>query len=186
MADIDDKYLMEHNYDGIQEYDNPLPAWWLITFFGTIIFGFHYWVFYEFGGGATLAEELKRDMAAVKSLNKTVENPDKEESLAALLASDSAKAKGKEVYTAKCAVCHGPELGGLIGPNLVDEFWIHGKGKMVDIAGVVRKGVLDKGMPNWDTQLKDEEIQSVAVYVYAHRGSKPANPKAPQGEKVVE
>ncbi len=187
MADNkDDKYLMDHNYDGIQEYDNPLPAWWLITFFGTIIFGFHYWIHYEFGGGQTLADELKGDLAIVKSLNPSTDNPDKEETLAALVSSDTAKTLGKEVYGAKCAVCHGPELQGLIGPNLVDEYWIQGKGKLVDIAVVVRKGVLDKGMPNWDNQLKEEEIQSVTAYIYASRGNKPANPKAPQGEKVVE
>lgn len=187
MADHnDDKYLMEHNYDGIQEYDNPLPAWWLITFFGTIIFGFHYWIHYEFGGGATLNQELKSDLAAVKALTPNTENVDKEETLAALVKSDTALAQGKEVYAAKCAACHGPEMQGLIGPNLVDEYWIHGKGKLVDIAVVVRKGVLDKGMPNWDNQLKDAEIQSVTAYIYAGRGTKPANSKPPQGEKIVE
>ncbi len=186
MADHDDKYLMDHHYDGIQEYDNPLPAWWLITFFGTIIFSFLYWIHYEFGGGPTLAQELKSDLAVIQTLNPNAGNADKEETLAALLSSEDAKAKGKEVYAAKCAVCHGPEQQGLIGPNLVDEYWIHGKGKLADIAGVVRKGVLDKGMPNWDNQLKDDEIQSVTVFIYAGRGSKPANPKAPQGEKVVE
>lgn len=181
----DDKYLMEHNYDGIQEYDNPLPAWWLITFFGTIIFGFHYWIHYEFGGGKTLKDELKINLAAVRALSPNSDNVDKEETLAALVSDSAALAKGKEVYVAKCAACHGPEMQGLIGPNLVDEYWIHG-GKLVDIAVVVRKGVLDKGMPNWETQLKDAEIQSVTAYVYAARGSKPANPKPPQGEKIVE
>ncbi len=182
----DKEYLTGHQYDGVEEYDNPLPAWWLVTFFATIIFGFHYWIHYEFGGAPTQIQELKQDLADIRGRQKPDENSDKEETLAALMNSPEVKAVGKTVYTGKCAVCHGPELQGLIGPNLADEYWINGKGKLSEIAAVVRKGVLDKGMPNWDTQLKAEEIQAVTVFVYAGRGSQPPNPKAPQGEKVVD
>lgn len=180
----DKENLTDHEYDGIEEFDNPLPVWWLATFFATIIFGFLYWIHYEFGGAPTQRDELKADLAAIHSLHKHDESQDKEETLAALVNSEPDLAKGKQVYLAKCAVCHGNELQGLIGPNLTDEYWIHGA-KLTDIAGVIRKGVLDKGMPNWDTQLSNEEIRAVTVFVFSARGSNPANPKAPQGEKVA-
>ena len=92
--------------------------------------------------------------------------------------------EGGKVFATKCAPCHGPQLQGSIGPNLTDDFWIHGKGTAAEIAQIVRQGVPDKGMPAWEALLKPEEIQQVAVYVAAAKGSNPPNPKPPQGNKV--
>jgi cytochrome c oxidase cbb3-type subunit III len=182
----DDKLIKDHNYDGIQELDNPLPDWWLFTFLGTIIFAFFYFIHYEFSGGLTINDELKRDMAQVASLNKAGPDPAEEEKeITKLLGSADVAANGKSVYAGRCAACHGPELQGLIGPNLVDDFWIRGSGKVGEVALILRKGVIDKGMPAWESILKDEEIRSVTVYLVGQRGSNPPNPKPPQGEKVV-
>lgn len=186
--DKDKDNLTGHDYDGIQEYDNPLPNWWLMTFFGTIIFAFLYWIHYEFAGGPTLLMELKDDMAVIEAAHHSAGkkgSQDTEESLALLLKDSAFVNKGKDIYQAKCAACHGNELQGLIGPNLVDEYWIHGKGNLKGVIEVVRDGVLDKGMPAWDGMLKDEEIKQVVVFVVSLKGSKPPNPKAPQGEKSV-
>lgn len=181
----DDKPIQGHEYDGIQEYDNPLPMWWLATFFGTIIFGFLYWIHYTTGAGPTLKQELGDDMAQVQQLQaKNAPKNESDEDLQKLAAAGGADAKGKEVFDAKCAVCHGMKLEGTIGPNLTDEYWIHGQGSLADIAKVVRVGVLDKGMPAWDTQLKPDEIQAVTVYVANAKGANPPNAKAPQGNKV--
>jgi cytochrome c oxidase cbb3-type subunit 3 len=180
--------LTDHNYDGIQEYDNPLPRWWLLTFYGTVIFAAIYWVQYEIFKAPTQLEELKLDLAEIKSKIESApatSSGDLESELKALLSDPSTLAKGKEVYQGKCAVCHGVELQGIIGPNLVDEYWIHSKGEIVAIADNVRKGFPDKGMPPWEALLKPEEVNAVAVFVASNRGSKPNNPKAPQGEKVV-
>ena len=180
--------LTGHDYDGIQEYDNPLPSWWLATFFATIIFSFIYWIHYEFAGGQGQLAELAGDLAMVQKASEkaAADNPgDNEELLAQLIKDKNAVQQGKEVYQAKCAACHGNELQGLIGPNLVDEYWIYGQGRMVEMIQVVRKGVLDKGMPAWETMLKDGEIKSVIAFVVSMRGTKPNNAKAPQGEKIV-
>ncbi len=107
-----------------------------------------------------------------------------EEELRKLAGTGEALARGASVFQAKCAVCHGVELQGLIGPNLVDSHWLHGRGTAVDIAKVIRLGVPDKGMPAWDGQLQDLEIRSLAVFIAGKRGSQPPNPKAPQGDKV--
>jgi len=183
----DDKNLIEgHNYDGIQELDNPLPDWWLMTFLVTIMFAFFYFIHYEFSDGQSISQELSADLATIESQKKSRPSPgDSEEDLKALLAQPAALEEGRAVFGAKCAACHGPQLQGLIGPNLVDDHWIHGKGSLVDIALVVRKGVLDKGMPTWDGLMKDSEIKAVTVFIASQKGSNPPNPKAPQGEKIV-
>lgn len=179
--------LKDHAYDGIQEYDNPLPAWWLATFFITIIFGFLYWIHYEFSGGVGQYDELKMDLAQYESLKQKNNPPttESEEDLMKLVAVAETLKEGGSIYTSRCAACHGPELGGLIGPNLVDDYWIHGQGKFLDISSVVAKGVLEKGMPNWDGQLSGKEINAVTAFVLSKKGSNPANAKPPQGAKVV-
>lgn len=184
--------LTDHEYDGIREYDNPLPNWWLVTFFATIIFGFIYWIHYEFGGAPTQQAELRSDLAQIEAQNEAQnkidhrhQSTDNEDELTKLMNAVSAVAQGKEVFQAKCAACHGNELQGVIGPNLVDEYWLHGKGQLTEITGIIRNGVPEKGMPAWESLLKNEEIQVVAAYIGANRGTKPAHPKPPQGEKVV-
>lgn len=183
----EDKNLIEgHDYDGIQECDYPLPNWWLFTFLATIMFGYLYYLHYASDSGQTIADELKVDMALVETAQKAHRPAgDSEDELKKLLASAPALEEGKAVFISKCSACHGVELQGLIGPNLTDDFWIHGKGTLAGIATVIRQGVLDKGMPPWDGQLKDLEIKSVVAYVASRRGSNPKNAKAPQGEQIV-
>ncbi len=160
--------LLDHNYDGIQEYDNPLPNWWLITFFGTIIFGFIYFVHYVGSGvGPTLMDEFKASMEKVEhQIAKSGGESQSEEVLAALFMKPENLALGREVFQAKCASCHAPEGGGLIGPNLSDRFWINGKGTRKDIYTVVAEGVVQKGMPSWESLLKKEELIAVSSLVY--------------------
>jgi cytochrome c oxidase cbb3-type subunit 3 len=187
--DLDGSELTDHDYDGIQEYDNPLPNWWLTVFLGTIIFGFLYWLHYFSGAAPTQIEELRSDMVKIEAQSKAAEasgaaKPDSDDDIKKLANDTTVLAQGKAVFLGKCAACHGPQLQGVIGPNLTDEYWIHGKGTPSDISAVVHAGVLDKGMPSWGTMLTDAEIRSVVVFVVSMQGSNPPNPKAPQGEKV--
>lgn len=166
-----------HVYDGIIEHDNALPNWWLVTFFGTIIFAFIYYVHYTFGGGETLAQELAVKMQALPKQQAGQYN---ESDLEKKFAAVNAKQEGKEVFAGKCAACHGNEGQGLIGPNLTDKFWLHGKGARADIMKVVSEGVIEKGMPAWAASLKEEELLKVAGFVYALREN-PRPGKEPQG-----
>jgi cytochrome c oxidase cbb3-type subunit III len=188
MSEHDKEKLLDHNYDGIQEFDNPLPGWWLATFYGTIIFAALYIGYYHLGSGRGPNEELATELESVKAKQQTAqqgqpEGPNAEE-LQAVFADAARRDAGKKIFAEKCATCHGPEGGGLIGPNLTDNYWIHGKGTLVDIATVVSEGVLDKGMPPWKTMLKKDEIYSVVAFVKSLKGSHPSNPKPPQGEEV--
>lgn len=176
--------LLDHNYDGIQEYDNPLPNWWLTTLFTTLIFGFIYWVHYSIAGGPTLNDELKVAMTEHKKIvGSQPEQTESESELLALVAGAEKLTAGQSVYEAKCSACHAGDGGGLVGPNLTDKFWIHGSGDMVSLVTVIRKGVPDKGMPAWETMISKDEVLAVTAYVHSLKGKTPAAPKAAQGQE---
>ena len=171
--------LTDHNYDGIQEFDNPLPNWWVMIFAGSVIFAFLYLIHYTVGGGDTQNQELAHDL---NLLPQTTEKEWQENELIGKIDQPEILSIGKTLYTAKCSACHGVSGEGVIGPNLTDHFWIHGKGLRKDIIQVVAKGVLEKGMPAWRETLSEDELLAVSGYIYSLKGSKPANPKAAQGE----
>ena len=102
------------------------------------------------------------------------------EQLAALRDDQAAVASGKQVFVQNCAACHRADGGGLIGPNLTDDAWIHG-GTLVDMHKTITEGVLAKGMPAWGKVLKPDQVNAVTVYVATLRGTNPANPKPPEG-----
>ncbi|MFV8249793.1 cbb3-type cytochrome c oxidase N-terminal domain-containing protein [Bdellovibrio bacteriovorus] len=176
-----------HEYDGIIEHDNPLPTWWLWTFFLTIIFAFIYYIHYELGGGPTLQDELKVAMTEIEQVQAkaaTASPMETEESLQAAFEKDGVLALGAAQFASKCASCHGQELQGLIGPNLTDKFWMHGKATRLDVVKVVRDGVPEKGMPPWGPVMKKDEIYAVSAFILSKKGSNPAGAKEPQGEAV--
>ena len=178
----DEPTLLDHEYDGIREFDNQLPEWWLAIFFGTIIFAFIYWVHYQIAGGPSSKQELATAMAKIQA-QKPAGPQFTEDKLAALFTGD-AVGKGREVFTGKCAACHGPEGGGLIGPNLTDKFWLHGQGSRLDIAKVIAVGVPDKGMPAWGETLPEDEVVAAAAFVYSIKNANVAGGKPPQGQEA--
>ena len=184
---LDDEHeiLLDHDYDGIQELDNSLPQWWLMTFYGAVVFSFFYVGYFHFWGGPSLSEELEVAMQPIYAQQKAVAAEREkagEAEIMALLNDAEAMKMGAEVYTSKCAVCHLADGGGLIGPNLTDEFFIHDPSIKASMK-LIAEGVLDKGMPPWGPVLSNDELKSVAVYITKFVGTTPANPKAPQGEK---
>ncbi len=188
MSSSDDR-LLSGNYDGIQEFDNDLPRWWVGLFWATIIFGAFYTAYYSFGPGRSPNEQLAVDMEELKVVREHAEAAkpalvDTEDSLVALAKNADTVAKGKAVFDLRCAPCHGPQGQGVVGPNLTDNFWIHG-GKITDTLHVVQKGVLDKGMLAWEGVIPPDELRAVVAYIYTLRGSSPPNPKAPQGDPAA-
>ena len=184
MSDNNEKF---HEYDGIVEHDNPLPTWWLWTFFLCIIFAALYYIHYQFGGGLTLSQELDiamKDLEKSKAQIVASAPLETEDSLQEAFGKGGVVELGAATFQGKCAACHGQELQGLIGPNLTDRFWLHGKGTRLDIVKVVRDGVPDKGMPPWGPVLKKEELYAVAAFILSKKGSNPAGAKPPQGEEV--
>jgi cytochrome c oxidase cbb3-type subunit 3 len=101
-------------------------------------------------------------------------------SLRALTKDARAMTAAKEVFATRCMPCHGAEGQGLVGPNLTDEFWLHG-GTLVEIRRTIHDGVPEKGMVPWKDQLKPDEVSAVAAFVGTLAGTHPPNPKPPQG-----
>jgi cytochrome c oxidase cbb3-type subunit 3 len=137
------------------------------------------------GSGKGRIADYEADVAAAKSLRDKLEpagGPTTEE-LAALVSRPEVIAEGKQTFTTYCAACHREDAGGLIGPNLADDSWIHG-GTATEVHKTIDEGVLAKGMPNWGNVLRPEQVNSVTAYVISLAGSNPPNPKPPEGVKI--
>lgn len=188
MADNHEKDRVIHEYDGILELDNRLPNWWLYMLFGTIVFAAGYWVYYEqLKVGKSPMELYAAEMAAEKEKHEAqaaTMQPLSDDLLIALSRDTKAVAAGKEAYDQVCAACHGATGGGLIGPNLTDEYWIHG-GSPDEIYAVIRDGVLTKGMPAWGPSLGEEKVRATTAYLLTLRNTQVAGGKAPEGEKEL-
>lgn len=182
MAENDNDHLLDHAYDGIQEYDNPLPTWWKLIFYATIlVVPIYYWDPLGIGVGPGRDAAYRQELAAFTAAHPAGAGPSLSDDQLAVMGKDASKVgAGKVVFATYCIPCHRPDGGGLIGPNLTDDFWIHG-GRPTEILKTIDEGVLAKGMPNWGKMLKPDQVESVTAYVLSIHGSNPANPKAPDG-----
>jgi cytochrome c oxidase cbb3-type subunit 3 len=184
MSPSDRDRLLEHDYDGIKEYDNPLPSWWSWIFVVTIAFSVGYWLYYQIGPGPSLIAEYEQEMrehAALQAkLAPVAAGGPSEDRLRALMKDGPVMASAREIFATRCVPCHGPQGQGIIGPNLTDDYWLHGSA-LVDIRKTINDGVVEKGMIPWKDQLKPAEIDAMAAYVATLRGTNPPNPKPPQG-----
>lgn len=183
------KIDLGHNYDGIRELDNRLPPWWLYGFYITIVFaGIYLWRYHVSHTAPLSGEEYSIAMAKAEAekeayLKKSANNVD--ENTVVLLTDASALAAGKNVFATNCAACHLADGGGSVGPNLTDDYWLHGGG-VKDIFKTVKYGVPEKGMRSWKEDLSPVQISQVTSYIKSLRGTKPANPKEPQGSLYQE
>lgn len=176
--------LLDHAYDGIQEFDNPMPRWWVWIFWATIVFSLLYWI--DIGGymrGPGRIADYNTSIAEAEKRFPKATGPADAAMLAALVKDQNALATGKTVFATNCAVCHRADGGGNIGPNLTDEYWLHG-GTLPEIHKTIVEGVLTKGMPNWGKMLPPDQVNAVTAYVASLYDSHPANPKAPQGDHI--
>jgi len=182
MATKDQDHLLEHAYDGIQEYDNPLPTWWKLIFYATIlVVPIYLWDPLGIGVGPGREKVYQQDMAAFNAAHPKNAGPTMTDDQFLAMSKDPAKlAEGKAAFATNCVACHRPDGGGLIGPNLTDDYWIHG-GQPGQIHLTISEGVLAKGMPNWGKLLKPDQVDALTAYVISLHGSNPANAKEPQG-----
>lgn len=175
--------MFDHDFDGIQELDNRIPPWFSFLFYGTIIWSLVYLlVFHVIGDGNVQQNEYKAEVqqAAFEKelLIKTGAFLNEE---TVTLSTDAAViAEGKDIFAKNCVTCHAADGGGGVGPNLTDDYWIHGGG-IKNIFTTIKYGVPAKGMISWQTQLDPTKMQAVASYVISLHGTKPLAPKEPQG-----
>lgn len=182
----DSASVLDHEYDGIREYDNPMPRWWVNIFWVTFIFAIGYFFHYHVShNGASVAGEYDSEMQAARAIEakRALAEAVSEGSLLKLASDNSSVNEGKALFGQRCAPCHGAQAEGIIGPNLTDAFWIHGAGSPMDIYKVVNEGVAAKGMPAWGKQLQPAELRKLAAFVTTIRNSNVAG-KAPEGARV--
>jgi cytochrome c oxidase cbb3-type subunit III len=180
--------LLPDDYDGIKELDNQVPPWFNWLFYGSIIFAAFYLLNYHVLSNNKLQVDEYNDEVMIASLQRDAlikSGAFVNETTVTQLTDAGSLETGKEIYKANCVACHAPEGGGLVGPNLTDDFWIHGGG-IKNIFKTIKYGVPAKGMITWQTQLNPKQMQSVASYVMSLHGTNPPNPKPPQGNRYVE
>ncbi len=175
--------LLSHEADGIREFDNALPRWWLYGFYFTIAFAVVYLVNYHvlakpLWGYPSVAAEYADDVEHASRAGKT---PDRPEAAIAALTDGQSLDRGRAIFEGPdntCFACHRPDLGGLVGPNLTDQYWLHGC-TAADLMRDVKGGFPQKGMLPFGTGkvLTDDQVLQVVSYVLSKRGSNPPNPK---------
>jgi cytochrome c oxidase cbb3-type subunit 3 len=175
---IDSKLMIDHDYDGIKELDNPPPPWLMMIFYGTIIWSVFYVFYYHVFDGPSQEDEYNTEMAEAKA---NMPQSTFDESNITLLTDEASMAEGLKLYSSKaCDACHGVTN---IGPNLTDNFWIHGN-TIANVFKTVKYGVAEKGMTPFKDQMTDEQIQQVSSYIIVKmKGAATSNTKGPQGDE---
>jgi cytochrome c oxidase cbb3-type subunit 3 len=178
-----------HEYDGIRELDNRLPPWWLYGFYVSIIFAVVYLWRYHVSHTAPLSgEELQIAMTQAEEqkalyLKRSANNVD--ENTVKLLSDAADITSGEKVFIQNCAACHGKAGEGIVGPNLTDDYWLHGGG-IKDVFKTVKYGWPEKGMRSWKDDLSPMQMAQVTSYIKSIHGTNPPNAKAQQGELYKE
>ena len=180
--DSHDSHGGSHFYDGIEEHDNHLPRWWLLTLWAAIFFGFAYWMFFHtFAIGelprAAFDREMKARALIAVAAEETVVVDDA--ALLALTKDAGVVESGRGVFMSSCLPCHGDKGQGIVGPNLTDNHWIH-KDTPTGLLTVISEGVAAKGMPAWQPSLGAARVRDATVYVLTLKGTNVAG-KAPEG-----
>ncbi|SMD31964.1 cytochrome c oxidase cbb3-type subunit 3 [Reichenbachiella faecimaris] len=178
---------LDHNYDGIRELDNHLPPWWKYMFYASIVFAVVYMFMYHINGSLPLqVQEYEIAMAEAQANKPNVEEGSSIDESNIVFSDDPVVlASGKTVYDRNCVACHKAAGEGGIGPNLTDDYWLHGGG-IQDIYNTIKNGVPDKGMIAWGDVLSPSKMNDVSSYIHTLKGTNPDNAKAPQGDVYKE
>ncbi|PWV53939.1 cbb3-type cytochrome c oxidase N-terminal domain-containing protein [Chitinophaga sp. S165] len=175
---------MGHEYDGIRELNNPTPPWWRWSFYCSIVFAFVYiWRFQIAHSAPSQLEELAIAEADAKEAKeeylKNAANNIDENNVTLLTAADDI-AGGQKLFSTSCAPCHGAQGQGVVGPNLTDDYWLHG-GQVKAVFTTIKYGVPEKGMKSWKDDFSPKQLAMLTSYIKSIHGSNPPDPKEPQG-----
>ena len=184
--------LLDHDADGIREFDNALPRWWLYGFYFTIVFAAVYLVNYHVlprpvFGRAGMVAEYEAELEAASREAAARPQAAKATGALARLTDQASLDKGRAIFEGPgnaCFSCHREDLGGLIGPDLTDDRWLHAC-SIQDVVNSIKTGYPLKGMLPYGVgkPLPDDQVLQVASYVLSKRGSSPQSPKPPDAER---
>jgi cytochrome c oxidase cbb3-type subunit III len=177
-----DPKLRDHVYDGIQEYDQKLPNWWLFSWYITMVwFVIAWFVYYQLGIGESDIQKVDNAIAHVEKVRLQELAAVNDDKLWAMSQDPKVVAAGAATFATTCVACHAPDLSGQIagarlpGLPLNDAEWKHG-GQPLQVLTVVRKGSPDvtKGMPPWEPQLGLQRVIEVVAFVLSkHQQDEP-------------
>jgi cytochrome c oxidase cbb3-type subunit III len=186
-SENESKVPVGHVYDGIQEYDNPLPGWWTNLFWGTCIFSVFYLVYYHMGAeGRSVHDDFDQHMAAVmvQRFSKIGDLEGDRATILKYMKDPEWLPVGRNVFRTNCVSCHGDQGQGLIGPNLTDDNWKTVK-KVEDLYTVISDGAANGAMPAWKRRLTHKnQIVLAAAYIASLRETSPVGGKAPEGDPI--
>jgi cytochrome c oxidase cbb3-type subunit 3 len=177
--------LLDHEYDGIREYDNPTPGWWHMIFAASIAFSVMYFAFFALSPIAPTAHrrhaaaelhKVERRFAQIGELEPTPET--------ILAYSENHEWMGfaASLFAKECKSCHGAGAEGLIGPNLTDDYYKNIR-HVTDIHRVISEGAGNLAMPAQRNRLHSNEIVLLSSYVASLRGRGAAG-RQPEGEPI--
>lgn len=178
--------LLNHDADGIREYDNPMPFWWSAILWGSIAYSGLYAMYYMVGVGPGSAQEFDGELSAFyqeQAARLGDLQPD-DQTLSSLMADARMMQAAAGMFGANCASCHAKDGGGGTGPNLCDDSYLNVK-SAGDVFRIVSEGVVAKGMPAWDKRFGQAQRVLLAAYVMHLRGTAPAAPKEAQGSPAA-
>ena len=184
-TDVERDKLFDHEYDGIQEYDNPMPGWWVWLWIGTILFCLPYVMWFHLGKGPSIHDRLDAEIAAFgQQLIETFgELEPTADNLTAMMEQEAAMAAMDSLFKGRCAACHQANGSGSTGPNLTDDSYIN-VNEITDIPDIITNGVIERGMPAWGEQLTQTQIVLISAYVANLRGRN-LEGKAPEGDEIA-
>ena len=180
--------MTDHEYDGIRELDNSLPPWWKYGFYLTIVWAFGYMLYYHISTGPSSEQEYRAQMKqaelAIEEYRKNAKNLVDETNVTILTEASDINA-GKTIFGQYCAVCHAADGGGIVGPNLTDNYWLHGS-DIKNMFSTIKYGGQGKGMKSWQQELSPVMMAQVASFITTLKGTTTASPKAPEGKPDTE
>ena len=176
--------MFEHDFDGIRELDSKIPPWFAWLFILTGIFAAYYMIDYHIIGSGQVQYEEYTQEVKIASLEREAlikSGAFVNEETVTIITEVSGLEAGKTIFETNCIACHAADGGGIVGPNLTDDYWIHGGG-IKNVFKVIKYGVVEKGMIAWQTQLNPNQMQEVASYILSLHGTTAAAPKQPEGQ----
>ena len=179
-----------HSFDGIEEFDNPLPKWWFMLFVATIVFALGYWILYPglgnwkgvlpgYEGGWTEVKQYDKEVAKANAEYGPIYAKYAAMPIDAVAQDPQALKMGGRLFASNCSVCHGSDAKGTYGfPNLTDNIWRWG-----GEPETIQTSILDGRhgmMPAWGSVLGEDGVRNVAAYVLSDLAGR----KLPEGADV--